>query len=617
MHCPNAKNLLLFVALFLFLALSVCWSHVAVSQEPLPDKYALLVGVTNYARPELNTGLKFPEKDASDIAALLRAAGFQVDLLLGKQATKAAIKARLGTFSQRGKNDGVIFVGLFGHGTEFADTKHSYFCPNDTAMKATRDKDGKALFNNDGTTKMDFVADSMLAIYDVLVAFGDSLAANRILVADCCRDDPNRARGRSFGSSLAPDKLPIQTLMLLGCSSQERSLERDEWGHGALTKCLLDQMQLAQSSQRTMGSIAEEVIPAVKRLVASNNNGNDKQTPRMLQTGRVEILLSSDDNTNPAEFTNSIGMVLKRILKGEFDMGSSDRDLQESAAIDMGFSERELQESAEILSELKMEFGKSEQPQHRVAITRNFYLGEGEVTQGQFEKVMGFNPSCFSAKGDGKDLVSGVNTHNLPVERVTWFDAVMFCNRLSESEGRQIAYAISDINKDGDSIKSATVQLLENRDGYRLPTEAQWEYACRAGTRTPFSFGKSLTSAQANFGQVNGLGMTRSMASVDNDFGLRDMHGNVWEWCWDNYARYDETSVYDETSERAPVRPIVVDQVVYRGGCWSFGPAFCRSAFRNGSEPGYREYNLGFRVSLVSSLSPVTRSVEARRANPN
>jgi hypothetical protein len=222
-------------------ALLMDWSQGAVSQEPLPDKYALLVGVTKYAKPELNTGLKFP------------------------------------------------------------DTKQSYFCLYDTAMKAIRDKDGKVLFNNDGTTMMGFVADSMLAIDDVLVALGDSLAANRILVADCCRFDPNRARGRSFGSSLAPDKSPIQTLMLLGCSSQERSLEHDEWGHGALTKCLLDQMQLAQSSQRTMGSIAEEVIPSVKRLVASNNNGNDKQTQRMLQTGRVEILLSNENNANPPD----------------------------------------------------------------------------------------------------------------------------------------------------------------------------------------------------------------------------------------------------------------------------------------------------------------------------
>ncbi len=275
--------------LFLFSMLASV--HTSLRAQDQPEKYGLLVGVTNYEKPELNTGLKYPEKDAEALAAILRTADYKVDLLLGEEATAIAIRAKLGDFSKRGGNKGVVFVALCGHGTEFADTKRSYFCPYDTSMKALRDKQGQALFDKNGNPMLGPTAESMVAIDDILLAFGESKAAHRILVADCCRDDANRARGRSFGTSLTTDRLPIQTLMLLGCSPQEQSLEHDVWQHGALTKCLLDQLELvAKTGKGTMGGVAEEVLPAVELLVRSQTKNFSRQTPRILSTGRVELL---------------------------------------------------------------------------------------------------------------------------------------------------------------------------------------------------------------------------------------------------------------------------------------------------------------------------------------
>ena len=152
--------------------------------------------------------------------------------------------------------------------------------------------------------------------------------------------------------------------------------------------------------------------------------------------------------------TNSIGMTLKRIPAGEFVMGAADNE----------------------------EAGDGEKPRHRVRISKPFYLGVYEVTQAQYEAVMGNNPSYFSPNGGGKDKVAGQSTGQYPVESVSWLDAVKFCNKLSEKEGMKPFYEI-----DGEEVRVPDW----NGQGYRLPTEAEWEYACRANAATPtrYSFG--------------------------------------------------------------------------------------------------------------------------------
>jgi formylglycine-generating enzyme required for sulfatase activity len=215
--------------------------------------------------------------------------------------------------------------------------------------------------------------------------------------------------------------------------------------------------------------------------------------------------------------------------------------------------------------------------QRQVTVS-SFYMGRHEVTQSEYEEVMGTNPS----------LLKGAN---LPVEQVRWFDAVEFCNKLSEKEGLNPVY----------TINGTTVTWNREANGYRLPTEAEWEYACRAGTQTIFYTGDTISSDQANFngsapyGNNTGSSYRRRTIQVGqfapNTFGLYDMHGNVAEWCWDwqgEYARGDQTD---------PVGAASGGYRIFRGGGWNHGADFVRSAKRGAMVPAQRGHFLGFRVA--------------------
>jgi len=203
-----------------------------------------------------------------------------------------------------------------------------------------------------------------------------------------------------------------------------------------------------------------------------------------------------------------------------------------------------------------------DETRHRVTLTRGFYMQTTEVTQGQWKAVMGSNPSYFNGCGD-----------NCPVEAVSWNDVQGFIKRLNEKEGKS---------------------------KFRLPTEAQWEYACRADTITPFSFGNCLSTDQANYdGNYPLAGCSKGKyrkktirvgSFRPNARGLYDMHGNVWEWCQDWYGDYPSGTVSN------PKGPASGSARVLRGGSWNFNARICRSADRDRSEPGYRNDNYGFRL---------------------
>jgi formylglycine-generating enzyme required for sulfatase activity/serine/threonine protein kinase len=248
---------------------------------------------------------------------------------------------------------------------------------------------------------------------------------------------------------------------------------------------------------------------------------------------------------NPAEITNSIDMRLKLIKPGTFLMGSP-----------------------------KGETGQSdnEQPQHPVEITRPFYLGVYPVTQAEYVQVTGQkNPSCISKEGGGKSRVEGLDTLKFPVEQVSWDEAVVFCEALNRLD-------------------------LKKPAGwkYALPTEAEWEYACRAGTKSAYYFG-SDSKDLGDYAWYDGNAGGRSHAvgtRMANPWGLYDMGGNVWQWCADGYDKYQEGYIKDPKGKDS------ANSRVLRGGSWYGAPRECRSAFRDDVVPAIRHDNSGFRVVL-------------------
>ena len=240
---------------------------------------------------------------------------------------------------------------------------------------------------------------------------------------------------------------------------------------------------------------------------------------------------------------------------------------------------------------------------HTVTLS-DFYISRYELTQAEYQAVMGENPSSFS--GD-----------DFPVDSVSWLDAVAYCNARSESEGLTPAYAV-----DG---QSATWDRSAN--GYRLPTEAEWEYACRAGTDTPFNTETSISAEEANywgdypymiednyFSQGNletkpGIyrQTTVAVGSFEpNALGLYDMHGNAGEWVWDWYGDYETGEQLDPTGPDSGTRR------VYRGGGWNDFAKNLRSAYRATLPPDSASFNLGFR--LVCNAGSGNGSVESSSA---
>ena len=212
----------------------------------------------------------------------------------------------------------------------------------------------------------------------------------------------------------------------------------------------------------------------------------------------------------------------------------------------------------------------SEKPRHKVTLTRDFLMGKYAVTQALWQSVMGSNPSSFKGA-------------NRPVEFVSWFDCVLFCNKLSEQEGLTPVYVIN----------GEDVSCDWTANGYRLPTEAEWEYSARGGEYHKYS-GSDNVEEVAWYYFNRGDGTHPVGQKKPNGFGLYDMSGNVYEWCWDIYGDYSSGSQTDPTGpDSGSVR-------VDRGGCWGIREGYTRVSDRSSEVPAFRRGYLGFRLSRLT-----------------
>jgi formylglycine-generating enzyme required for sulfatase activity/tRNA A-37 threonylcarbamoyl transferase component Bud32 len=270
----------------------------------------------------------------------------------------------------------------------------------------------------------------------------------------------------------------------------------------------------------------ENYLKSIENYLKSIGKTIQFTTIRLDDQGKVVARSVRTAQIYKEDLGNGVSLPMVKIPAGSFMMGSPSNEKGSSS---------------------------NEKPQHKVNL-KSFYLGQTEITQVQYQAIMGNNPSSFKGA-------------ELPVEEVSWFDAREFCKRLSRKTGKT----------------------------YDLPSESQWEYACRAGTITPFAFGDTITTDVANY---NGQHEKTTAVTTfpPNAFGLFDMHGNVWEWCADTWHNNYNGAPIDGTAWQSQDEN---DNRVLRGGSWNYIHRNCRSAIRGYSYFGNQGNYNGFRVCLA------------------
>jgi len=502
------------------------------------NKVAVVVGIENYLEETGFPALSYAVDDAQALADFLsNEAGYRVRLLSDHMANKNVVMRAL---EQAGNvisdEHGTALFFFSGHGVNEGGV--NYLATYDAI---------------EGQLKSTGL--SINKVKQLLAATG---ARRRVLFVDACRSEAGKSGpGRGFLDDGEGDKVLYST------GPEKRSFEDSTLAHGVFTYYLLEGLRGGAATEHavTFDALADFVGDKVAgwsfskgrdqrphkggdafgRFVVAQLSGDwqvpTPVVPRPAPTVRVGKREAGARWSDPG-----IGMVFRYIPAGTFWMGSP-----------------------------ASEAGREDDEQrHKVRITRGYWMGETEVTQGQWKAVMASNPSSFS--GCGEDC---------PVESVSWFEAVKFANALSNRAGYEACYGIS-----GESV---TFKGLGCR-GYRLPTESEWEYAARSGAETLYAGGDDLDPVGWYDGNSGGrthrVGQKRA-----NAWGLYDMSGNVWEWVWDRYEKYPRGMVSD------PTGPSSGSYRVKRGGDWYYYSQYCRSAYRGNYGPSSRDSNVGFRLA--------------------
>jgi sulfatase modifying factor 1 len=549
------------------------------------EDYAFLVGIKDYDAKQLRP-LEFARDDMTAFRDVLVTSGYKPENVVLMQddprllpnprflADSTHIRSELKLLLDIVEPQDTMLIAFAGHGVQFKGEAEHYFCPRDANLT-----DRKTLI-------------SLTELYDRLKACP---SRQKLLLVDACRNDPASDLARTSGApeleSVTQPQItppPEGVVALFSCAEGQQAFEHPDLKHGVFFYHVLEGWR-GEADDGNKEITLDEIVAYTKSKTKdfARLKLGAPQTPR--QQGFIDGEWTLRRISHPRKLTNSIGMSLVLVDSGEFWMGSDETETELRAA------------GITLLPEATLD---DERPRHRVRITRPFYLSAYETTVDQFRQFVTATRYKTEAEtngtGQGFDAANGYHypkpefnwrntgykqTGEHPVMNVSWKDALEFCRWLSNKENAK----------------------------YRLPTEAEWEYACRAGTTTRFSTGDSLESLRgycnirdsymesklpnlrlSGYPGVkfsDGTIFTASVGSYKpNAWGLYDMHGNAWEWCFDaNDA--DAYRGRTGTTEDPVVTSAVGGYHIIRGGGWYSFPIDVRIANRVRPSPtiGYAD----------------------------
>ena len=552
--------------------------------EPVADpsggrKIALLVGINDYEKlPEL----KSAKNDVELLRDCLLQIGFAKEnvfcLVCGgasqQRPSRENIDRDLDKVLRRVREGDMLFIAMSGHGLELEKAQVRNAQLSDEMKNDPKSVQPRFCPIDANNASIEKILETTISIPEIYEKVQASKAKYKLLLIDACRSAPKKApvgaARNAAGIRLSPiDSLPVPPegiVLLQSCAPGQSSYEDPEFGHGVYTHYFVE--SLSGKASNPQNGIVNVRLYDLASHAATNTServeylrknkkiedADAKQEPSFVSTGgTTNILLASFRVIEPP--------------KPKPELKPGDRKVIPVKGVDYAF--RWCPAGKFTMGSPTSELGRFDnEKQHQVTLTKGFWMLETQVTQEMWQSVMGENPSSFE------------DSKKLPVEMVSWNDCQEYIEKLNSLKVAPAGYKFS------------------------LPTEAQWEYACRAGTTTALNNGKNLTGAEwetvcPNLSEVGWYGRNSGSKTHEvglkkaNAWGLCDMHGNVWEWCLDWYGDYPGGSVTD------PTGPTTGSSRVLRGGSWGSSAWYCRSASRNFNDPANRDVSFGVRPALV------------------